>query len=66
MATLEHEIISNVTSIKGFSNLLLEDKDGQLSEKQQKTLHYIQKRAGIIREIIVESAQIIMDLKGEY
>ena len=66
IATLEHEIISNVTGINGFSKLLLEDKDGQLSEKQQKALHYIQKRAENIREILAElSTPIIVSLKGE-
>jgi light-regulated signal transduction histidine kinase (bacteriophytochrome) len=65
VAVLYHEMRPNVTSIEGFSNLLLEGKRGELSEKQKEALHYIQKMAGKIREIIDESAQIIMGLKGE-
>ncbi|MFQ6042727.1 MAG: histidine kinase dimerization/phospho-acceptor domain-containing protein [Candidatus Poribacteria bacterium] len=65
IAVLCHEMRTNVTGIEGFSNLLLEGKRGELSEEQKEAIHYIQKRAETIREIIDEFAQIITDLKKE-
>ena len=66
VAVLYHEMRTNVTSIEGFSNLLSEGKEGQLSESQKMMLHRIQKRAEKIREILDESLTKIMGLKGEY
>jgi light-regulated signal transduction histidine kinase (bacteriophytochrome) len=65
ISVLYHEMRTNVMSIDGFSNLLLEGKEGQLSETQKMRFQQIQKRARTIREIIDESIQIIRGLKGE-
>lgn len=52
IAILIHEIRTPVTSIEGFSNILLEGKRGELSEEQKMALHRIQRQSERIKNLL--------------